>query len=50
MLGGLGVVVLDLHAVIGAEELRVLAVMHEVLVVKLQIPHDQPVLFWLHGL
>lgn len=50
MLGGLGVVLLDLHAVIWAEELRVLAVPHVVLVVELQVPHHQPVFLWFHGL
>lgn len=44
------VIALNLHAVIWAKELRVLAVPHVVLVVELQVPHDQPVLLWFHGL
>lgn len=50
MLDHLAVVILHLHAVIWAKELRVLAVPHIVLVVELQVPHNQPVLFRLHGL
>lgn len=50
MLDCLAVIILHLHAVIRAKELRVLAVPHVVLVVELQVPHDQPVLFWFHGL
>ena len=50
MLGGVGEVSLHLHAVVGAEELRVLAFAHVVLVVELQVPHHQPVLLRLHGL
>lgn len=50
MLDCLVVIALDLHAVIWAKELRVLAVPHVVLVVELQVPHDQPVLLWFHGL
>lgn len=45
MLDRLVVIVLHLHAVIRAKELRVLAVSHVVLVVEVQVPHDQPVLF-----
>lgn len=50
MLGTFVVVLFNLHAIIGAKDLGVLAVTHEVLVVELQVPHDQPVLLWLHGL
>lgn len=50
MLRRLGVVRLDLHAVIRAKELRVLAVPHVVLVVELQVPHFQPVFFRFHAL
>lgn len=48
MLRCLGVVLLNLHAVIGPEELRVLTVPHVVLVVELQIPHYQPVFLRFH--
>lgn len=50
MLGCLGVIVLDLHTVIRAKELRVLAVPHVVLVVELHVPHYQPIFLWFHGL
>ena len=50
MLRRADVVLLDLHAVVGAKELRVLAVAHVVAVVELQVSHHQPVLVWLHAL
>lgn len=50
MLRRLVVVTLHLHAVIGTEQLGVLTVTHEVLIVELQVPHQQPVFFWFHGL
>lgn len=49
MLRRLGVVLLDLHAVVWAKELRVLAVAHVVLVVELQVPHHQPIFLRFHG-
>lgn len=50
MLDRLAVIIFDLHAVVRAKELRVLAVPHVVLIVEVQVPHDQPVLVWFHGL
>lgn len=48
MLRCFGVVLLNLHAVTGPEELRVLTVPHVVLVVELQVPQDQPVFLRFH--
>lgn len=48
MLCCLGVVLLNLHAVIGSKELRVLAVPHVILVMELQIPQYQPVFLRFH--
>ncbi len=47
---GLLVVPLDLHAVAGVEELRVLAILEEVLIVQLEVPQHQLVLVCLHRL